>query len=240
MPVLVKAENKLESIRGALPKEGLFADKDWLISPEAFAISEKFSDELEHLGHRLFVFQRACNQLYQLSARGKQPEWIAKYLDAGKPAELVELSRQKIFRDELPRVIRPDLILTEKNYIIAEVDSVPGGIGLTAWLNQTYSAIGHEVIGGESGMFDGFQKVLPNGGDILVSNESATYRPEIEWLAKELNKLPTFNAQRSTPNVQRPTGGCSPLKITSHNQDEMFIASLSCLICRIFRALTRC
>jgi len=200
MPVLVKAENKLESIRSALPKEGLFADKDWLISPEAFAISEKFSDELEHLGHRLFVFQRACNQLYQLSARGKQPEWIAKYLDAGKPAALVELSRQKNFRDELPRVIRPDLILTEKNYIIAEVDSVPGGIGLTAWLNQTYSAIGHEVIGGESGMFDGFQKVLPNGGDILVSNESATYRPEMEWLAKELNKRPTLNAQRSTPN----------------------------------------
>src|SRR6185437_4980394 len=77
---------------------------------------------------------------------------------------------------------------------------VPGGIGLTAWLNQTYSAIGHEVIGGESGMFDGFQKVLPNGGDILVSNESATYRPEMEWLAKELNKRPTLNAQRSTSN----------------------------------------
>jgi len=206
MPVLVTAENKLESIRSALPKEGLFADKEWLISPEAFPIPEKFSDELEHLGHRLFVFQRACNQLYQLSARGKQPEWIAKYLDAGKPAALIELSRQKIFREELPRVIRPDLILTEKNYIIAEVDSVPGGIGLTAWLNQTYSAIGQDVIGGESGMFDGFQKVLPNGGDILVSNESATYRPEMEWLAKELSKRRTVrpgledNAEHRTSN----------------------------------------
>src|SRR5207248_6130489 len=125
MPALVTREDKLESIRSALPKEGLFADKDWLISPEAFPISEKFADELEHLGHRLFVFQRACNQLYQLSTRGKQPAWIAKYLDAGKPPELIELSRQKIFRDELPRVIRPDLILTEKNYVIAEVDSVP-------------------------------------------------------------------------------------------------------------------
>lgn len=194
MPVLVTRENKLESIRSALPKEGLFADKDWLISPEAFPISEKFADELEHLGHRLFVFQRACNQLYQLSARGKQPEWIAKYLDAGKPAALVALSRQKIFREDLPRVIRPDLILTEKNYIIAEVDSVPGGIGLTAWLNQTYSALGQDVIGGENGMFDGFQKVLPNGGDILVSNESATYRPEMEWLAKEISKRRTVRA----------------------------------------------
>ena len=206
MPVLVTRENKLESIRSALPKEGLFADKDWLISPEAFPISEKFADELEHLGHRLFVFQRACNQLHQLSARGKQPEWIAKYLDAGKPAALVALSRQKIFREDLPRVIRPDLILTEKNYIIAEVDSVPGGIGLTAWLNQTYSALGQDVIGGENGMFDGFQKVLPNGGDILVSNESATYRPEMEWLAKEISKRRTVraglgdNAEHQTSN----------------------------------------
>src|SRR5215467_2487289 len=204
MPVLVTAESKLESIRNALPKEGLFANKDWLISLDAFPISEKFADELERLGHRLFVFQRACNQLYQLSARGKQPEWIAKYLDAGKPAELVELSRQKIFRDELPHVIRPDLILTEKNYIIAEIDSVPGGIGLTAWLNQTYSALGQDVIGGDSGMFDGFKTVLPNGGDILISRESATYRPEMEWLARRLNQRPTVRAGLAD-NAQLPT-----------------------------------
>jgi hypothetical protein len=184
--MLSTADHKLDAIRGAIPAEGLFAEKDWLISPEAFPIPEKFAAELEQLGHRLFVFQRACNQLYQLSARGKQPAWIAEYLDAGKPAELIELSRQKIFRDELPRVIRPDLILTENGYTIAEIDSVPGGIGLTAWLNRTYGSLGQEVIGGESGMFDGFQTVLPNGGDILVSEESATYRPEMKWLAREL------------------------------------------------------
>jgi hypothetical protein len=196
--MIATVENKLEAIRGALPSEGLFADKDWLISPDAFPISEKFASELDQLGHRLFVFQRACNQLYQLSFRGKQPEWIAKYLDAGKPAKLVELSRQKIFRDELPRVIRPDLILTEKSYIIAEIDSVPGGIGLTAWLNRTYSALGQDVIGGEDGMLDGFQTVLPNGGDILVSEESATYRPEMIWLAARLD-------QHRTSDVEHPT-----------------------------------
>jgi len=182
----VAESEKLDAIRRALPSEGLFADKDWLISPDPFPISEKFASELEQLGHRLFVFQRACNQLYQLSVRGKQPAWIAKYLDAGKPPELVELSRQKIFRDDLPRVIRPDLILTEKSYIIAEIDSVPGGIGLTAWLNQTYSAFEKELIGGTNGMLDGFQRALPNGGDILVSEESATYRPEMEWIAARL------------------------------------------------------
>src|SRR6266481_3394315 len=156
--MLVQSD-KLTAIRDALPKEGLFAEKDWLLSPEAFPIEQKFQAELEQLGHRLFVFQRACNQLYQLSVKGKQPEWVARYLDAGKPAELVEFSRRKEIRDDLPRVIRPDLILTDDGYIIAEIDSVPGGIGLTAWLNQTYIELGDNVIGRANGMLDGFESV---------------------------------------------------------------------------------
>ena len=180
------AENQLEAIRNAFPKEGLFAEKEWLLSPDAFPIEKKFVAELEQLGHRLFVFQRACNQLYQLSIKGKQPEWVARYLDAGKPKELIEFSRRKEIRDDLPRVIRPDLILTEDGYIIAEIDSVPGGIGLTAWLNQTYSAFDNEIIGGPEGMLDGFRSVLPRGGDIVISEEAATYRPEMEWIAARL------------------------------------------------------
>jgi hypothetical protein len=182
------AENRWELIRNAFPKEGLFAEKDWLLSPDAFPIEKQFERELEHLGHRLCVFQRACNQLYQLSVKGKQPAWVARYLDAGKPPELIELSRQKQFRDDLPRVIRPDLILTDEGYTIAEIDSVPGGIGLTGWLNQTYSGFEKEIVGGADGMLEGFQNVLPNGGDIVVSQEAATYRPEMEWLAARLNE----------------------------------------------------
>ncbi len=186
--MVVVAENRLEAIRAAFPKEGLFAEKDWLLSPDAFPIDKKFLAELEQLGHRLFVFQRACNQLYQLSIRGKQPEWVARYLDAGKPQELIQFSRRKEIRDDLPRVIRPDLILADEDYIIAEVDSVPGGIGLTAWLNQTYSTFDKEIIGGAEGMLNGFESVLPNGGDIVISQEAATYRPEMEWLAAQLGR----------------------------------------------------
>jgi len=180
------AENRLEAIRSALPKESLFAEKDWLLSPDAFPIEQKFLTDLEQLGHRLLVFQRACNQLYQLSVNGKQPGWIARYLDAGKPKELIEFSRRKEIRDDLPRVIRPDLILIDNGYIIVEIDSVPGGIGLTAWLNQTYSAFDKEIVGAADGMLDGFLSVLPNGGDILISQEAATYRPEMEWIAARL------------------------------------------------------
>src|SRR5437868_15146370 len=178
----------LAAIRAALPKEGLFAEKDWLLSPDAFPIDRKSFADLEQLGHRLFVFQRACNQLYQLSVKGKQPEWVARYLEAGKPKELIEFSRRKEIRDDLPRVIRPDLILTDDGYIIAEIDSVPGGIGLTGWLNQTYSKFDTEIIGDAEGMFDGFQSVLPNGGDIVISQEAATYRPEMEWISARVKE----------------------------------------------------
>ena len=180
--------NDLASIRAAFPSEGLFAEKDFLLSPDPFPIDDKFAKELEQLGHRLYIFQRACNELYQRSAKGKQPAWIAQYLDAGKPPELVEFSREKQFRDDVPHVIRPDLILTEAGYTLAEIDSVPGGIGLTGWLNQTYADLGRDVIGGEAGMLDGFRSLLPGGGDIVISQEAATYRPEMNWIAAQLNQ----------------------------------------------------
>src|SRR2546423_3936730 len=177
----------LASIRSSFPSEGLFAEKDFFFSPDPFPVDDKFAKELEQLGHRLYVFQRACNELYQRSVKGKQPAWIAHYLDAGKPPELVEFARQKQFRDDVPLVIRPDLILTESGYTIAEIDSVPGGIGLTSWLNQTYAELGRDVIGGRAEMLDGFRSLLPDGGDIVISGEASTYRPEMNWVAAQLN-----------------------------------------------------
>ena len=188
--------DQLASIRKAFPEEGLFAEKDFLLSPDPLPIDDKFAKELEQLGHRLYIFQRASNELYQRSIKGKQPAWIAQYLDAGKPPELVEFSREKQFRDEVPLVIRPDLILTEAGYTIAEIDSVPGGIGLTGWLNQTYAALGHDVIGGSDAMLDGFRGLLPDGGDIVISEEASTYRPEMNWVAAQLRQKHPGNEWR--------------------------------------------
>src|SRR6478752_472920 len=180
--------DRLTTLRAAFPKEGLFAEKEWLLSPDAFPIDRKSLADLEQLGHRLFVFQRACNQLYQLSVKGKQPDWVARYLVCRLLLELIEFSRRTEIRNDLPRVIRPDLILTDEGYIIAEIDSVPGGIGLTGWLNQTYSTFDSQIIGGADGMLEGFRTVLPNGGDIVISQEAATYRPEMDWVAARLNQ----------------------------------------------------
>ncbi|MEP6671397.1 MAG: hypothetical protein ABJF10_19700 [Chthoniobacter sp.] len=179
------SHDRIAAIRAAFPPEGLFADKDWLLSPEPFVIDAKLAEQLDKLGHRLNLFNRACNELYQRSVSGKQPAWIADYLDRGKPAELVEFSRRKQFRADLPRVIRPDLVLTEDGFTIAELDTVPGGIGLTAWLNATYASFGtHDVLGGATGMVDGFRAIVGDNADILVSKEAATYRPEMQYLSR--------------------------------------------------------
>ncbi len=195
---------RLDQVRAAFPKGGLFAEKEWLLSPSALPLGDKLAEELEKLGYRLSLFQRACNLLYNQSVKGKQPAWVAAYLDAGKPPELIEFSRERAFRDELPRVIRPDLVLTDDGFAIAELDSVPGGIGLTAWLNETYAALGDSVLGGSSGMLDGFGSLLPDGGTIIVSEEAATYRPEMEWLARRLDE----RAQK--PGAWRVAGADGP------------------------------
>ena len=173
------ALERIRRIRERFPGTGLFAQKEWLISPQPFLISAACAEELERLGYRLLKFVRASNLIYRLSVKGKKPAWISRYLDAGKPAQLIELSRK--FRYEIPRVIRPDIILTDGGYAISELDSVPGGIGLTGWLNQTYRELGFDVLGGGDGMIEGFRSILPQGV-IAVSKESETYRPEMQWI----------------------------------------------------------
>jgi hypothetical protein len=179
-------EESVRAIHDALPEGGLFHEKEWRISPRPFPLDAKLQEEIEKLGYRLLLFLRACEQLYRLSAKGRLHPWVADLLDRGKPAELVAYQREHGIAGEIPKVIRPDLVLTNEGFTIAEIDSVPGGIGLTAWLNKTYASLGHQVLGGAEGMLQGFSTILP-GGDIVVSEEAATYRPEMEWIAEILN-----------------------------------------------------
>jgi hypothetical protein len=167
-----------------IPAGGLFAGKSWLSSPEPFPLAAAEVEEIKRMGHRLQVFLRAVNSFYYRSRAGKLPSWIAEYADVGKPPELLEIARNKAWRNELPQVIRPDLILTEEGFALTEIDSVPGGIGLTAWLNEIYSD--WDVVGGARGMIDGFGGLFPQGADLVISQEAADYRPEMEWLCGKL------------------------------------------------------
>jgi len=205
------AAEAAQFVRAQMPAEGLFAGHEWRVSPAPFKLDEKLAKELDSLGRVLLQFYRAVNLLYRKSVEGKQPEWVARWLELGKPPELIELQRAVTLKSETPRVIRPDLLLTEHGFSVTELDSVPGGIGVTAWLNQTYSNVGQAsrlspvqastgekdgdrqdacptLLGGANGMLQGFASIFGDAPRVhlVVSEESMTYRPEMEWLAKQL------------------------------------------------------
>jgi hypothetical protein len=200
---LILPADQARFVRDQIPAGGLFAGLDWRISPAPFPLGENVAKEIESLGRVLLQFYRAVNLLYRKSAEGRQPEWVARWLDLGKPAELIALQRSPAFKNDVPRVIRPDILLTENGLSITELDSVPGGIGLTGWLGQTYSESRiqnpeSKVIGGADGMLRGFESIFGNAKQvhIVVSDEAATYRPEMEWLAGQM-KNSEFRIQNS-------------------------------------------
>jgi len=176
----------LTELQNNLPKGGLFGGGSWRWSPEPLKLSQAEARRMMRLGHPLARFQQTCDTLYRRSAAGQLPEWLSQLLDAGKPQWLIDVQQHPSTATHFPRVIRPDLILTEQGFALSELDSVPGGIGVTAWLSKTYEDAGFDVLGGSHGMLDGFKSLLPDGGTVLVSDEAADYRPEMEWLTKHL------------------------------------------------------
>ncbi len=129
------------------------ATNSWRIAPVPFSLSREQLTWFSSLGAHLLSFYRALNRLYGESIRGTQPAWVAGYLDQGKPEALVTYSRMKRFRDQLPAVIRPDVIPTSDGMVITELDSVPGGIGLTAAMSHAYVDVNRDAstVNGESG-----------------------------------------------------------------------------------------
>lgn len=192
-----------QQIREAMGTQELFEDKTWRFSPDAFPLTSLQVQEIEAIGVACGEFYRALESLYQRSVEGRNvlrnqdlvTPWVADYLDRGKPPELVAHARSKGVRGQVPLVIRPDLLLTEDGFALTEMDSVPGGIGLTAFLNRLYENSG-AIVGGGDAMLDLFYAALaalrPELRNplivIVVSDEAATYRPEMEWLAGELQK----------------------------------------------------
>ena len=205
------AREQAQFIHDAIPP-GLFRTDDdseripWRVSPEPFALSEKTVARIEQIGRDLLAFYRALNNLYNRSARGTAPSFIAEYLDHGKPGHIVRLARQNRFKQDIPGVIRPDLLMTDDGFIASELDSVPGGMGFVGAMTEAYCKAGIESIGGVDGMPRGFGKMLsyasrtPNPTvAIVVSDESGDYRTELRWLAEAMRRVGDVNAFVCTP-----------------------------------------
>lgn len=180
----------------------LFADKTWQTSPIPFPLTPAQLDEIHQIGHACHAFLQAQERLYHRSAQGKKIlrnadtllPWVASYLDRGKPDGLIAHGRHPAIKNQIPRILRPDLLITGTGFTLTEMDSVPGGIGLTAHLNQHYATTGGPpLIGGNTQpdlFYQSIAALAPHTPEpliaIVISDEAATYRPEFEWLAQTL------------------------------------------------------
>ncbi len=186
-----------QEVCATLEKKGIWhtcedgIQRKWLVSPEPFGISTTLFETLETLGSCILAFYEACDKLYQ---SGLFP-WVNEYLDTGKPDDVRKHNKMNYHKRRLPGVLRPDIILTDDGPIITELDSVPGGIGLTDCLSSIYEQAGYQLIGSPRGLLNGFLRMLCDAAGknspniaIIVSDESADYRPEMNYLAKALRE----------------------------------------------------
>jgi hypothetical protein len=190
-------------LKAAFAAQSLFEDKTWRISPEAWPLTASQVREIDRIGQACLEFHRASELLYTRSWQGRNllrnaaltAPWVADYLDRGKPDWLVAHARSRSVRRSQPMVIRPDLLATDDGFALTEIDSVPGGIGLTAFLNELYAAE-PGVIGADGFMLSAFHESLASLRPdceypliaIVVSDEASTYRPEMDWLALRLQQ----------------------------------------------------
>jgi len=210
-----------DEIHAALAAQPLFEAKTWRLAPEAWPATSAELAELEEIGGACLEFHQALETLYLRAAAGRNllrnkpltAPWVAAYLDRGKPAALIEHARDPRNRGAFPVVLRPDLLLTDEGFVMTELDSVPGGIGLTAFLNRLYEAAGG-VIGAGDAMIHRFHAALaalrPDVRNPLivlaVSEEAATYRPEMDWLAHQMQLL-GHRVHCRRPDELFPLGG---------------------------------
>ena len=152
----------------------LFAGKTWKWSPSSWSIREDAQNDIEALGLAAFSFYQAIERLYLKSKKGEKilrnhdltVPWVAGYFDNGKPEWLVEHSISKQVLGTMPAVLRPDLLPTANGFALTEWDAVPGGIGLTAFLNEIYLGKDH------SSMVDSFGESLKSACEANENNDS--------------------------------------------------------------------
>ncbi|HTB64084.1 MAG TPA: hypothetical protein VK737_10920 [Opitutales bacterium] len=191
-------------LRDTFAHQPLFQDKTWRLSPTAWPLTSAQITDLERIGEACLSFLRALEILYTRSWQGKNllrnrellAPWVAGYLDRGKPERLIAHQRHAATKNKFPVVLRPDLLLTEEGFALTEIDAVPGGLGLTAFLNRLYDQPGANVLGAKDLLVEEFYHSLavlaPNKAEpviaVVVSDEAATYLPEFTWLAARLRE----------------------------------------------------
>ncbi len=180
--------------RRALMRDGVFS-KPFRLPREPVPLPGCDEKLLVLLGEAMLAFYRELDALYFWSLEPGSPySFVHEILDAGKPESLLQFARAKRFRKDLPRVLRPDLLLTPSGPKLTEMDSVPGGMGILLKISRILQDHGKTGIWGNAqGILEGFAAMIRSLDPlpklaIVVSEESKDYWHEMVFLARCLSE----------------------------------------------------
>jgi len=161
----------------------------WRTAPAPRTLTAEQACAISGLGAVLRSFYAAADKLYHLGITEPKYAFVPEYLDRGKPGRVVTTSRLPRFKGILPLIMRPDLLWTSQGFIATEFDSIPGGAGLLSGMEYLYRERGFPVPSTIDALAGAFMAIHKGGVlAIIVSEESASYRAEMTYLATELCK----------------------------------------------------
>lgn len=200
----VKPNITLRDLYAALPDQPLYGSGasseqsgvGWLLSPVPYGLTRQQVDTLHRLGRCLFRFSKSVDLLYRSSLKDPTLQWVRQLFENGKPQSLLTFSQMNRFKQHVPLVIRPDLLVTEQGFVLCEIDAVPGGLGFTAALHKAYRSLGYSLVETDEGLPQAFLNMLiqafPSSSDaqpmiaVIVSDEASDYRQEMAWLVTQI------------------------------------------------------
>ncbi len=157
-------------------------------SPESFELPKDIKSQLEVYGIAIRDYYWACKKLM-----GELPSdhpWL-RYLGHSKPEWMLDIENKE---ERAHAFLRPDLILTDSDPIVTEIESSPFGLALSHFLAKAYRKEGESVLGSEDEVIEILRKELVSENDdsegvyaLMYTDYTSRYKGQLEYLAQQLS-----------------------------------------------------
>jgi hypothetical protein len=156
------------------------------ISPYPLRITRGLCKILDDAGPAYAAYYLGAEKIIRGLPKGHR--WMG-YLTSGKPPYALQGLKSK--RTHL--FLRPDFIITSNGICAVEMETSPFGLGLSSFLTDCYSRMGHPVLGSgdavartlAQGMFG--ERPLGKSAAIILTEHTMRYAGQMRMLAEELS-----------------------------------------------------
>lgn len=162
------------------PLFGEYKDVPWLISPSWFELTTAQILELKRLGHLLYHFLKVCNNLYFENKK------VARFVEQGKPRKVISLQRN--LPNEIPFLVRPDIVLTKDGFKVSEIEIIVGGMGMGSKIKEAYLSVVPSLKPYPKSILKSFlrtvEKIVNHKRILLVPSFLSRYLPELKVFSR--------------------------------------------------------